>query len=167
MLTATRAFIYPVIINDHLVEIDIAEVPGNCPPLLSLSARRLGVIMDYGKQHLTIRACNSTNLLLKESSGGHPILVLPMIKTKDKEKLDTKFINYFTYSSEIIIFNVRIKDRRLNLMFIREMTNALRFSMLTSKIRYFSLILLSIAKPRHYTGSENETAYGGTEMRRK
>ena len=31
VLTATRAFIYPVIINDHLVEVDIAEVPGNCP----------------------------------------------------------------------------------------------------------------------------------------
>ena len=48
--------------------------------------------MDYGKQHLTTRACNSTNLPLKESSGGHPILVFPMIKTKDKEKLDAKFI---------------------------------------------------------------------------
>ena len=34
VLTATRAFIYPVIINDHVVEVDIAEVPGNCPPLL-------------------------------------------------------------------------------------------------------------------------------------
>ena len=93
VLTATRAFIYPVIINDHLIEVDIAEVTGNCPPLLSSSAMKtLGVIMDYEKQFLTIRACNSTNLPLKESSGGHPILVLPKIKEKDKEKLDAKFI---------------------------------------------------------------------------
>ena len=35
VLTATRAFIYPAIINDHLVEVNIAEVPGSCPPLLS------------------------------------------------------------------------------------------------------------------------------------
>ena len=93
VLTATRAFICPVIINDHLVEADVAEVPGNCPPLLSSSAMKtLGVIMDYEKQHLTIRSRQSTNLPLKESSGGHPILAIPLIKAKDREKLDTKFV---------------------------------------------------------------------------
>ena len=67
VLTATRAFIYPVTINDHLVEVGVAEVPGNCPPLLSSSAMKtLGVIMDYEKQHLTIRSCQSMNLPLKE-----------------------------------------------------------------------------------------------------
>ena len=54
--------------------------------------KTLGIFMDYEKQHLTIRACNFTNLPLKESAGGLPILVLPKIKAKDKEKLDAKFV---------------------------------------------------------------------------
>ena len=93
VLTATRAFIYPVIINDHLVKVDIAKVPGNCPPLISSSVTKtLGVTIDYEKQHLTIRACKSTNLLSKKSSDGPRILVLSKIKAKDKDKVDTKFV---------------------------------------------------------------------------
>ena len=92
-LTATRVSIYPVIINDHLVEVDIAEVPGNCPPLFSSSAMKtLCVIMDYGKQHLTTRGCNPTKCPLKEFPSGYSILVLPKIKAKGMEKLDVNVV---------------------------------------------------------------------------
>ena len=48
VLSATRAFIYPVVINNYLVETDVAEVPGNCPPLPSSSAMKtLGIIIGY------------------------------------------------------------------------------------------------------------------------
>lgn len=91
--SATRAFIYPLVINNYLVEIDMAEVLGNCPPLLSSSAMKtLGIIMGYEKQTLTIRACQSTNLPLKESAGGHPILPIYKLKEKDITNIDAKFV---------------------------------------------------------------------------
>ena len=68
VLSATRSFIYPMVINDHLVEVDVAEVTGNCPPLLSSSAMKtLGVVVDYNSQSLKIHACGAT-LPLKESA---------------------------------------------------------------------------------------------------
>ena len=82
------------------MEIDVAEFPGNCSLLravLSSSAiKALGIIMDSEKQTLTVRAYQSTNLPLKESSGGHPILLIYKLKEKDIANMGSKFVKKST-----------------------------------------------------------------------
>ena len=55
---ATRAFIYPIMMNGHLIEMDVAEVE-RCPPLLSSQAMRsLGLEMSYHAGTVTLHACS-------------------------------------------------------------------------------------------------------------
>ena len=76
VVDSNHAIIYPVILNGHLVELDVAEVE-RCPPLLSSQAMKaLGMELNYAENKVKIHTCQM-EIELIEDRGGHPVLELP------------------------------------------------------------------------------------------
>ena len=115
IVDATRALVYPILLNGHLVELDVAEV-AKCPPLLSSQAMRsLGMELNYATNRVRVHSCR-LEIPLEENKGGHPVLKFPRptqadlsnvprkyLRTKEmKEKkiMVKKRVNFTTYNSD-------------------------------------------------------------------
>ena len=90
VVNSSRSLIYPIMLNGHLVELDVAEVD-RCPPLLSSQAMRsLGMELNYATNTVNIHSCQF-KMNLEENKGGHPILKFPKPTQEDLNNVPIKY----------------------------------------------------------------------------
>ena len=87
---STRSPIYPIMLNGHLVELDVTEV-GRCPLLLSSqSMRSLGMELNYATSKVNIHSCQ-LKLDLEEDKGGQPNFKFPKPTQQDLNNVPKKY----------------------------------------------------------------------------
>ena len=111
---SNRALIYPILLNGHLVELDVAEVD-RCPPLLSSQAMRsLGMELNYATGQINIHSCDF-RVPLTENHGGHPVLKFPKPTQDDIIKVPRKYLKVSEMKETNTINKVTFKDDDENL----------------------------------------------------
>ena len=75
VVRASKSWIYPTGMYGQHGQINVAEVPRQCPPLLSHKAmEELGMVLDFDNLTTSIRSAGVLDKPMLRADSGHPIL---------------------------------------------------------------------------------------------
>lgn len=102
-----RAWLYPIGVYGKSASLDIAEVNGPCPPLLSNRAMKdMGAVLNYDEESMDLRKAGIYGKPMTELSSGHPVLDITQWGT---DKFPDEFLTYYLDSVAIEDYEIEVK----------------------------------------------------------